>query len=170
MGSPGGPDDIDAAFSEIVADLRAQGVGDGAGHAQRARSTRDERSRDDAADTGAGGPVPGTAESQWRSSSAGWDSTMFGDTDGMPTESDEEHFVPPEPPPLPKLRKGTIVVLLFFVLGLVLLIAPNAVGLSANVALPLGILTLATGLGFLLLRSRNGGPPPGSDPANGAQV
>jgi hypothetical protein len=64
---------------------------------------------------------------------------------------------------------GALLVLLLFVAGLLLLIAPNLVGLGTSSATPLGILALATGIALLLLRVRQG-PPPGADPSNGAQV
>jgi hypothetical protein len=52
----------------------------------------------------------------------------------------------------------------------VLLIAPGVLGIGKVVATPLGILALAAGLGFLLLRARDDNRPPGSDPGTGAQV
>jgi hypothetical protein len=61
------------------------------------------------------------------------------------------------------------VVLLFFVVGLLLLLAPAVLGVGAALATPLGILALAIGLALLLLRVKQG-PPDGADPTNGAQV
>lgn len=155
------PDDLDAVFSEIVADLRAEGFGAGAelDDAPRGGAQQDIR------------PEPLTASdiapSDWRSTPVGWDSTMLSN-DATPAD-EEDHFVPPEPPPLPKLTRAAVLVLMFFGVGLLLLIAPGLLGIGSTVATPLGILALAAGLGFLLLRSRQG-PPPGSDPENGAQV
>ncbi|MGH3947848.1 MAG: hypothetical protein ACRDSE_01810 [Pseudonocardiaceae bacterium] len=166
------PDDTDAVFSEIVADLRAEGVGAGAERGE----TSETAYRDD--------PDPGkrseSPPSDWRVGPVGWDSTMLSDNDNDNDNDsdsdnddrgdvDDDHFVPPEPPPLPRLSKAAVLVLLFFAVGLLLLLAPGVAGIGATVATPLGILALATGLGFLLLRSREG-PPPGSDPENGAQV
>ncbi|WP_199431853.1 hypothetical protein [Qaidamihabitans albus] len=158
MSGADGPEDVDATFEQIVADLRAQGVGDRG-------TTPTEPDRDD--------PPPeqaapaGPASTGWRETGTGWDETMFG-SDPADVD-DEEHFVPPEPPPLPKPRKGAFIVLLFFVLGLLLLIAPGVIGLSGTVGMALGMLALATGLALLLLRVRQG-PPDGADPGNGAQV
>ncbi len=59
--------------------------------------------------------------------------------------------------------------LLFFVVGLLLLLGPGLIGLSRSIALPLGMLSLATGIALALLRVRQG-PPDGADPTNGAQV
>lgn len=144
-----GPDDVDATFAEIVADLRAEGVG--LLDAEPAPAEPEEKKA--APDRG------------WRGGGSEWESTMF---DGDPAD-DNEHYVPPEPPPLPKPRKGAFIVLLFFVIGLVLLIWPNVLGLGTTLATPLGILSLATALALLLLRVRQG-PPDGADPTNGAQV
>ena len=160
---PDGPEDVDATFARIVADLRAEGVGVladdvppvGDTPAAPAPKPPAAKQEPDTVDTDAG----------WRTGGSDWDATIFGDDPG----SEDEHYLPPEPPPLPRPRKGAFVVLLFFVMGLLLLIAPAVVGVSVTVATPLGILALATGIALLLLRVRQG-PPPGADPSNGAQV
>lgn len=159
------PDDVDALFSEIVADLKAQGVGvdtdfdDPSPHPRRAAEeeppAEEQRPREPATD-------------EWRGAPVGWDQTMLSAND-IDFGEDDEHFVPPEPPPLPRPTKAAVLVLLFFGIGLMLLIAPGVFGIGVTVATPLGILALAAGLGFLLLRTREG-PPPGSDPDSGAQV
>lgn len=160
--NPDGQDDVDAIFDELVADLRAEGVG----------------TRSDVADAPAGEPEQAPertpeepsapAAGDWRSSEVGWDETML--SDDPTTAGDDEHFVPPEPPPLPRPTGAMIIVALFFVVGLVLLIVPSVIGISQVVATPLGILALAAGLGFMLLRARDDNRPPGSDPSSGAQV
>ncbi|AXB43900.1 hypothetical protein [Amycolatopsis albispora] len=157
--SADGPEDIDATFAEIVADLRAEGVG-----------TTLEQQPDDEPTPPPPSPAPGPPEqtvaaSGWRGADREWEATVFGDDPA----SDDEHFVPPEPPPLPRPRKGALVVLLFFVLGLLLLIAPGVIGLSSSLGTPIGLLVLAVGIGLLLLRVRQG-PPDGADPDSGAQV
>lgn len=160
-----GPEDVDATFAKIVAGLKAEGFGtdpddhlidadpsdDDTGDRRQAR-LRSPREHD-------------TPRSGWRTPETDWEDTLLGDD---PTD-DDEHFVPPEPPPLPRPRKGAIVVLLFFVVGLLLLLGPGLIGLSRSIALPLGMLSLATGIALALLRVRQG-PPDGADPTNGAQV
>lgn len=64
----------------------------------------------------------------------------------------DEHFVPPEPPPLPRLGPPALVGLALLGLGLVLLVAPGWVGVPGPYGLPLGLITLASGLGWLVLR------------------
>jgi hypothetical protein len=66
---------------------------------------------------------------------------------------DEDHYVPPEPPPLPRIRASTSVGLALLGLGLVLLVVPGLLGSGATLAFPLGLVSLAMGLGWLVLRS-----------------
>lgn len=163
-----GPEDVDATFAEIVADLRADGFGlpeeDTAdapgttvGTEGESRKTPDRPAEPPAADNP---PDPG-----WRSGGTSWDTTMFSEDPA----GDDEHYVPPEPPPLPRPKMGAFLILLLFLAGLFLLILPGAIGVGPTVATPLGILALATSIALLLLRVRQG-PPPGADPSNGAQV
>lgn len=157
-----GPEDVDATFAEIVADLRAEGVGLFPDEEQEkpAEKPAEKTPRPESPDAE---PEPG-----WRGGGTSWDKTLFEDAPAGSSD-DEGHFVPPEPPPLPRPRKGAFIVLLFFVLGLLLLIAPNLIGMGTRLGTPLGILALATAIALLLLRVRQG-PPPGADPHNGAQV
>lgn len=156
--NPDGQDDVDAIFDELVADLRAEGVGKDSDVAEPARPQADEPPSKPAAEAG-----------DWRGSDVGWDETMLADA-SLDDDDDGEHFVPPEPPPLPRPTGSMIIVGLFFVLGLVLITAPSVIGMGSVVGTPLGILALAAGLGFLLLHARDDNRPPGSDPSNGAQV
>ena len=168
-----GQDGVDATFEQIVAGLRAQGVGADSGTVDKAdRNDRLERSGDTGGrsdgdrDRLAERPEPPASPGDgWRGGGADWDTTMLG---GDPAD-DDEHYVPPEPPPLPRPRKGAFVVLFFFVVGLLLLIAPELIGLSSSIGLPLGMLALASGITLLLLRVKQG-PPDGADPNSGAQV
>ena len=160
-----GPEDVDATFAEIVADLRAGGFGlpeedtaEAAGSESRKTPERPERPADPPA-------VESPPEPGWRSGGTSWDTTMFSDDPA----DDEEHYVPPEPPPLPRPKMGAFLILLLFLAGLFLLILPGVIGVGPTVATPLGILALATAIALLLLRVRQG-PPPGADPSNGAQV
>jgi hypothetical protein len=63
-----------------------------------------------------------------------------------------EHFVPPEPPPLPRIGPPALVGFAMLVLGLTLVTVPGLVGVSDVYGLPLGLLALAAGLGWLVLR------------------
>ena len=157
-----GPEDVDATFAEIVADLRAGGFGLPEEDTAEATGTESRKTPERPADPPA---VESPPEPGWRSGGTSWDTTMFSDDPA----DDEEHYVPPEPPPLPRPKLGAFLILLLFLAGLFLLILPGAIGVGPTVATPLGILALATAIALLLLRVRQG-PPPGADPSNGAQV
>lgn len=85
-----------------------------------------------------------------------------------PPAPEDEHFVPPEPPPLPRLAPPAAVGLVLLVLGVVLVSAPGWVGVPSTYGLPLGLLTLAAGLGWLVLRLWPTPPGPGDDDDDGA--
>ncbi|MBE1497144.1 hypothetical protein H4696_004244 [Amycolatopsis lexingtonensis] len=165
-----GPEDVDATFAEIVADLRADGFGlpeddtaDAPESKQAGTATEQRKTPERPAEPPAADPSP--PEPGWRSGGTSWDTTIFSDDPA----DDDEHYVPPEPPPLPRPKMGAFLILLLFLAGLFLLILPGAIGVGQTVATPLGILALATAIALLLLRVRQG-PPPGADPSNGAQV
>jgi hypothetical protein len=63
-----------------------------------------------------------------------------------------DHFVPPEPPPLPRIGPPAAVGITLLTLGLTLVISPGLVGVPDTYGLPLGLLALASGLGWLVLR------------------
>jgi hypothetical protein len=67
-------------------------------------------------------------------------------------EADADHFVPPEPPPLPRIGPPAAVGMTLLVLGLTLVVSPGVVGIPDVYGLPLGLLALASGLGWLVLR------------------
>ncbi|GAB1514262.1 hypothetical protein [Actinophytocola sp. KF-1] len=135
------PDDVDAAFAEIVADLEREGVG---------RTLPDLNEPPDEPDTPTAPtpaqPRPAEPQQAWRGHDADWDWSWG---------TDEEHYVPPEPPPLPKLRPLTIVALVLIVLGVVLLIIPTVIGLDARIATPIALLSITCGGAMLLLRARH---------------
>lgn len=77
---------------------------------------------------------------------------------------EEGHFVPPEPPPLPRLGPPAIVGLVLLGLGLTLVLAPGWLGVPSTYGLPLGLFGLAAGLGWLVLRLwPDPAPPDGGD-------
>lgn len=137
-----GPEDVDAAFAEIVAELERDGV---------AVKWPDEES---------------TAETK-----------PIVDLPVEPTppepepaaEEPEEHYVPPEPPPLPTLRPATLGALGLIVAGLLLLVCTTLFALPAQFTTPFALIAVSGGIGWLVLRMRQG-PPPGSGWDDGAQI
>lgn len=69
-----------------------------------------------------------------------------------PPLPEDEHFIPPEPPPLPRPGPPALVGLTLIAIGLVLVISPGWLGIATPYGLPLGLVGLAAGLGWLVLR------------------
>lgn len=88
---------------------------------------------------------------------------------GRAVPGDDDHFVPPEPPPLPTLRPRTIGGLVVLAVGVVVLLAPGVIGLAGSMSMLLGLLMLTGGFGWLALGLRSD-PPPGSGWDDGAQL
>lgn len=150
--STDGPENVDELFAEIVAGLERDGVG-------KDWLDLDEASPEDSR--------PGRPET--RDDEAG---DLPADVDDEPESrdpADDDHFVPPEPPPFPVLRASTFAALGLFVLGILLLVAPGIFGLQSSIGTPLSLVALCSGVGWLILRMRNT-PPPDSGWDDGAQV
>lgn len=148
----GGPGPADGAGSGGTRpDRDAGGDPDGAGPPGEARDRRRP-----------GGPPPGTGE-RW---------TGHGVHRPGPADPDDDHFVPPEPPPLPPVGPPFLVGAGLLVLGIVLLTAPWWVGVPDVYGLPLGLVTVAAGLGWLVLRLWPDPPTrgDGDGPDDGAQL
>lgn len=160
---PDRPEDVDAAFAAIVADLEREGVG---------RQLPDLDEADDAdvdtaaaeTSTSAKSPEPepksGPPPAAWRGSETEWDWSW---------NTDDEHYVPPEPPPLPRLRPLTIVALGLLLAAVVLLVLPGVTGLDSRIGMPLALAAAICGAGMLLLRVRQHPRDPG-DRDDGAQL
>ena len=144
------PEDVDAAFAAIVADLEREGLG--------ANVEPDTEPTEELPHPPAAAPAEEVAAS-WRGHETDWDWSWG---------ADDEHYIPPDPPPLPRLRPMTIVALILVVAGVILLLSPGLIGLAPQLATPLSLLALVCGFGLLFLRIRR--TPPDSEHDNGAQV
>ncbi|MBV9847157.1 MAG: DUF308 domain-containing protein [Kutzneria sp.] len=140
-GNPDGPENVDAAFAEIVAGLQRDGVA-----TQWPEDT----------------PEP---DDRWGREAE----SREGDTGEQWAADSEEHYVPPDPPPFPRPHPMTVVAVGLLLIGAVLLLIPNAVGLGTPAASPLALIALVSGAGWLLLRMRHG-PPSEHDGDDGAQL
>jgi hypothetical protein len=169
---PDRPDDVDAAFAAIVADLEREGVGAGlpdlddptdSASATAGTDKGTEAKEPEAKDTEADPPAKPAAPppAAWRGQQTEWDWTW---------STDEEHYVPPEPPPLPRLRPLTIVALALLMCALVLLVAPSAVGLDLRIGTPIALVALICGGAMLLLRIRQTPKEPDDGRDDGAQL
>jgi hypothetical protein len=153
--STDGPENVDELFAEIVAGLERDGVGkDWLDLDEASPDTVDQdlKAREEPAE------IPASEVA-----------TDLVDEPERRDRDDEEHYVPPEPPPFPILRASTLAALGLFVLGIVLLVAPGLFGLQPRIGTPLSLVALCAGVGWLILRMRNT-PPPDSGWDDGAQV
>ena len=66
----------------------------------------------------------------------------------------EEHYVPPAPPPLPRLAGATIFALLVLIAGIGLLLFGGYLNLGGDVTFLLGIAGILLGAGLLVMRLR----------------
>ena len=174
------PTDVDAAFAAIVAGWtdetprwpsdddeeendgpapgeRPSGVGlatppGGTPEAPRP-PTASRPAPDDAPATGGSGGPTGT----------GGTARPRGPRDHEPPVVDE-HFVPPEPPPLPRLGMSSLLGLLLLVVGVVLLAVPGIVGASVGLGIVPGLLAMTAGLGWLVLGMRRSSERDGDGP------
>ncbi|RRO14885.1 DUF308 domain-containing protein [Saccharopolyspora rhizosphaerae] len=154
--SPDGPEDIDAAFAEIVADLeRDTKFGRWPGEDEPAKTSSEDDQEPRPAESTAPQPAVEPPAEQ-------------GPRDWTPAEEEEEHFVPPEPPPLPVPRPATFLGVGVIVLGVLVLLVPGLAGIAATVKLPLGLVLISAGIGVLLFRLRR--TPPEDPDDDGAQV
>ncbi|HEV7649646.1 MAG TPA: hypothetical protein VGP26_15990 [Actinophytocola sp.] len=165
---PDRPEDVDAAFAAIVADLEREGVGSHlpdlddapsgpAGSSGSAGSAGSAAAEDDAEPAPQASPPPAA----WRGQEAEWDWSWG---------TEEDHYVPPEPPPLPKLRPLTIVALVLVLAAVTLLVLPGVIGLDARIGTPIALVALTCGGAMLLLRVRQSPKSPDDDRDDGAQI
>ncbi len=84
------------------------------------------------------------------------------------TDTGEDHFDPPEPPPLPMPRPRTVGGVFTLAVGVLLLAAPNLVGLGERVTTPLGLLAVTAGIGWLVIGLRPG--PSAAESDDGARL
>jgi hypothetical protein len=66
----------------------------------------------------------------------------------------EEHYVPPTPPPIPRLSKQAVLALVLIAAGALLLLWPGVLGLSAQACLAFGVIALVSAGTLLVLRLR----------------
>jgi hypothetical protein len=158
------PEDVDAAFAAIVADLEREGVGSHLPDLDEPAEKRDADRRDSRDSTDAApAPQPAPPPAAWRGhgQEGEWDWSW---------STEEDHYVPPEPPPLPRLRPLTIVALVLILAAVVLLVLPSVIGLDARIGTPIALVALTCGGAMLLLRVRQTPKPPDDDREDGAQI
>jgi hypothetical protein len=80
-------------------------------------------------------------------------------------ELPEEHYEPPPPPPLRPPAPASLYAVLLIAAGVLLIFAPQVIGLSGNTALGLGVVGVAAGVAVLVSRMRDRSTDDGDDGA-----
>ncbi|NYH76733.1 hypothetical protein FHR84_000047 [Actinopolyspora biskrensis] len=157
QGNSDGPEDIDKAFAEIVAELERDSS------VPRWPEESSERSSSETASAPETSPAPAAEEPS---------GTEEGPRDWAPTEAEEDegHYEPPEPPPLPKPGAGAVGAVVLVVLGVLVLFVPVAASSLGPLTMPVGLIAISAGIGGLLLRLRRGDSEPEDGWDDGAQV
>lgn len=87
-------------------------------------------------------------------------------------QADDAHFVPPDPPPLPRPKRRTVAAVLVMGVGLLMIVRPGLFQVAPDVVLVLGIMCLMGGFGMLIhgLRPRAADPEDGDGWDDGARL
>lgn len=87
-------------------------------------------------------------------------------------QADDAHFTPPDPPPVPRPGRRTVVAVLLMGLGLFLLLRPGLLQVGADVVLVLAMTCLVGGFGILVwgLRPHAGNPDDADGWDDGARL
>jgi hypothetical protein len=170
------PDDVDAAFAAIVADWAAAGAprwpdelpdlqapgrdddGPSSGLGTATPPGRQDLPRP--GDVPPTPPVPPAPRPESRTS-------RTPPARPAPPAADE-HYVPPEPPPLPRLGLSSLLGLALLVVGVVLLAVPGLLGGPVGLGIVPGLLAMTAGLGWLVFGLRRGRDEGPADTDDGA--
>lgn len=119
-------------------------------------------------DRGAGGNERDDTEAAFAEIVAGWDAEPSGPRLAEPDEEpvpvpEDEHYVPPDPPPIPVLAPRTFCGVLIIVGGIVIMVFPGLLSLSGSGPVLLGLLAMAGGIGWLLMGLRGDADEDDSD-------
>ncbi|MEO9134771.1 MAG: hypothetical protein ABI301_07225 [Jatrophihabitantaceae bacterium] len=71
-----------------------------------------------------------------------------------PTWLDEQHYVPPVPPPIPRLSAPTIMAVLLLTVSILLLVLGGELGLPSKLTMLLGVCGVLLSAGILVMRLR----------------
>jgi hypothetical protein len=91
-------------------------------------------------------------------------------TDLPDDASDDEGYVPPPAPPLPRPSMAAVLAACGIVGGLLVFLNPSWLPIDGNAALLIGFLAVLGGFVALIWRLRPGDDPDDADPGDGAQV
>jgi hypothetical protein len=158
------PADVDAAFASIVADWAADGAPRWPDEASGPELPGPSQTRaDDAPSSGLGTATPPGGQQRPDAVRPQPDPADGHRRHVPPVPPEDEHFVPPEPPPLPRLGLSSLLGLALLVVGVVLLAVPGLLGGPIGLGIVPGLLAMTAGLGWLVFGLRRGRGSDGSD-------
>ncbi|SNQ46763.1 conserved hypothetical protein [Frankia canadensis] len=86
-------------------------------------------------------------------------------------DPDDDHYIPPEPPPLPRIRPVTRWALGSIALGMVFLVVPSLIGLNQSRSQDVtGVMLILGGVGTLVARLGDRPPTDSDGPDDGAVI
>ena len=97
------------------------------------------------------------AEKQLTRDDEDWRTRLTPPPTAPPTEIpwlDEDHYVPPVPPPLPRLAAPTVLAIVVLVLSILLLVFGGRLGLATELTFLFGVLGVLLAVGMLVMRLR----------------
>ena len=160
--------DFDQLFAGIVAgfDTRVESVTWPAAEDVDDEPRRDEDDADGEPDRPAKGGLK-----RWRRSTV---NPVVSTTDLFPPEDDldedDEGYVPPAPPPLPRISPASVLAVLSIIAGFVVFFNPDLLPIPGAVAMTLAFLAILGGFVGLIWRLRSGDDDDDWDPDDGAVV
>jgi hypothetical protein len=163
------PADVDAAFAAIVADWASTDAPRWPHDPTQAASTEG-----DPVEGPVAGPGTSTLPDGRATADAGPTPTPATPPAGPPRPRDavsdpsalpvgDDHFVPPEAPPLPRLGLSSLLGLALLVVGVVLLAVPGLLGGPIGLGIVPGLLAMTAGLGWLVFGLRRPREDDGAD-------
>ena len=187
---PDAPSDVDAEFARIIAGMDARmdwatdadGLDAAAGVGVGGAETSDAVDADPDGTPLPGGPSesPETAEERRRrrEQRRAERAAELAEFNAAKIERhnemlfDDEHFVPSEPPPLPRPKARTIWAIVLLLAGAILMVGPPVLAISGNATLLLGLVLIVGGLVLLVLglRSSHGDPGDADGWDDGARI
>jgi hypothetical protein len=160
------PADIDAAFASIVADWAADGAPRWPDE-ESGSPARPDAPRDAGPSSGLGTATPPGGQrtppavpgrQAPRPGSSPHVDPPVPDARRTPPArpTEDEHYVPPDPPPLPRLGLSSLLGLALLIVGVVLLAVPGLLGGPVGLGIVPGLLAMTAGLGWLVFGLRGG--------------
>jgi hypothetical protein len=157
------PGDVDAAFAAIVADWVATDAPRWPQDPTESTPTEGPVAGPGTSTPPAGGTVDAGPTPTPATPPAGPPRPRDAVSDPSALPVGDDRFVPPEPPPLPRLGPSSLLGLALLVVGVVLLAVPGLLGGPIGLGIVPGLLAMTAGLGWLVFGLRRPREDDGAD-------